>query len=116
MTVKWRSLTLGTQITATSATARQVIYTASDGITEINHATVFNSHASSAYDVYVYIKSDATTSGTLQEIERVSVAANTTVTLSKLISHRVPSGGTIQIHDDSGADMYVTMSGDSRTQ
>lgn len=116
MAVTWKSMVLDTTITATSSTSRQLLYTASNGIAEINHATVRNTHASNAYDCYIYIKSDATLSGALDPIDKVNVAADTTVTITKLISHRVPKSGTIQVHDDSGADLQITISGDERTQ
>lgn len=116
MSVKWGSFALNDNITATSATSREVVYTANNGIAEINHATIKNTSGSTAYDVYVYIKTDSTVSGTLQEIEKINVGADSTVTLSKLISHRVPSGGTIQAHVSSGSDCYITISGDERQQ
>lgn len=116
MSVKWASFTLNDNVTATSATSREVLYTATNGIAEVNHATVKNMSSSTAYDVFIYIKTDSTISGTLQEIEKINVGADTTVTLSKLISHRVPSGGTIQAHVSSGSDCYITISGDERQQ
>lgn len=116
MSVKWASFTLNDNVTATSATSREVLYTANNGIAEINHATVKNTSTTTAYDVYIYIKTDSTISGALQDIEKVNVGAESTITLSKLISHRVPSGGTIQAHVSSGSDCYITISGDERQQ
>ena len=116
MTITWKSLSLNLQITSTSATARQVAYTASNGVCRIDQLTAKNTNASTAYDLYIYIKSDNTTTGTLQEIDKVNVAADTTVSLSKIIGHNVPKSGTIQFHSDSATDLYVTGSGIERAQ
>ena len=107
---------LNTQITSISATDRQLAYTASNGIAQIDQITVKNSNVSTAYDVFVYIVSDTTTTGTVVEIQKKNIAADTTVSFEMLIGHKVPSGGSIQVHSTSATDTYLTISGSERQQ
>lgn len=115
MSIKLKSMALNTQITATSATARQVVYT-STSAAQIDQLTIKNNHASTAYDVYVYVKSDSTTTGSLASIEKQNIAAGDTAIFTKLISHKLEASYTIQVHDGSGADCYITISGVERAQ
>lgn len=106
-----KSLALNTQITATSATARQLIYTSNDGKTTPSVISVYNGHASTAYDAYLYYKTDTTTSGTLKPVEKITVSAGQTGSFTKTMSHVLEQGYSIQVHDTSGADMYISASG-----
>lgn len=108
-------MALNLQITATSATARQVAYTANNGVAQIDQFTV-NNTGGTANDVYVYVKDDNTTSGTLQEIQKKNIGAGAYASFDLLIGHKIPASGTIQVHSDSATDTYVTVSGMERQQ
>ena len=117
MAITWKSFALNEQITSSSATSRQVIYTASNGIGEINSATVWNASTTASADVSIYIKSDSTTSGTLTPVDTVSVGLSSSASIAKAVSHRVPASGTIQVSmSTTTQDCYITISGDERQQ
>lgn len=116
MSVKIKSATLNTLITAVSATARQVVYTASNGVAKVVQCTVNNKHASSAYYVYVFIKSDATTSGALTEVQRVQVPAAESKQFDLSVGHTIPSGGTLQAYSEDATNTYITLSVIERQQ
>lgn len=107
-------MALNTQITSTSAINRQVVYTANNGNAKIQQMTVHNSDGVSAFDIFVYIKTDSTVTGTLIEIQEKSVAINGAISLDLVIGHIVPSGGTIQAHSTSATALYMTISGIER--
>lgn len=116
MSVKWGSFSLNENIASTSATSRDLIYSATNGVAEINKATVRNTSNTDARDVSFCILSDTTATGTVQVLDTVTVGTESTVNLTNLVSHRVPSGGSIQMFVDAGSDCYVTISGDERQQ
>lgn len=117
MAITWKELVLNQQITSSSATSRQVVYTANNGIAEINAATVWNSNTTSSAEVSLYIKTDSTTSGSLTAIDKVNVAADSSASIAKAVSHRVPASGTIQvIMSTTTQDCYISISGDERQQ
>lgn len=115
MAITMKSMALGTQITSTSATARQLVYTANNGVAQIDQITAKNVNVASQ-DVYVYFKSDATTSGTLEEIQRISISPDSTAQFDKCIGHKIPASGTIQVHSNTATDTYITISGIERPQ
>lgn len=116
MAITLKSMALNTQITAISATARQVVYTALNGVAQLDQITVSNANASTAYDVYVYMKGDDTTSGTLIEIQKKNIGALSSATFDLCIAHKIPLNGTIQVHSGSATDTYITLSGIERQQ
>lgn len=117
MSIKWNSFSLNEQITSSSPTSRQVVYTASNGIGEINSATVWNNSTTASADVSLYIKSDSTTSGSLTPIDKVSVGTQSSASIAKAVSHRIPTSGTVQvIMNTTTQDCYITISGDERQQ
>ena len=116
MAITHKSFALGQNVTSTSATARQLIVSATNGVVTIEKASVKNDNGSNAYDIYVYLLSDTVLSGTVVEQTIVNVAANTTAQLTDIVGHKIPAGGSLQVHDASGADLYITVSGIERTQ
>lgn len=115
MAITWTSATLDDQITSTDAANRELLYTASNGVFVVEKATITSTHGS-AVDVFLYIKSDATLTGTIQEIEKISVPANGSASADKLVGHKVPQNGTIQVHAGTTNVCYATISGTERTQ
>lgn len=114
MAIERASFTLNNQISATSATSREVLYTATNGVANISQATAVNTDTS-ARDLYIYMKEDSTTSGSLTHVEKITISAGKTVALSKLIAHNVPASGTIQAHASTTNVIYVTISGTTST-
>lgn len=96
-------------VTGTGATTRSVVASADNGAMQINQITCRNTSAGSL-TVYFYIKTDTTTSGTIYPVDSVSVGAGATEIITKMLNHIVPSGGSIQAYDSSGAANYVTVS------
>jgi hypothetical protein len=116
MAITWKSFCLNTNVDSSSSTSRKLLYTASNGVAEVNNATITNTGGASV-NVSVCIASNATLSGTLQPIETVSVGAGATASVAKAIAHRVPSGGTIQAYASTTTySCYITISGDERQQ
>lgn len=115
MAITWKSATLDHQITSTDAASRSLLYTASNGVFTIEKVTITNTDGS-AVDVYLYIKSDSTLSGTIRAIQVVSVPANGSASADLLVGHKVPKGGTIQAHAGTTNVCYDTISGTERTQ
>ena len=115
MSLTWSSMALNSQVSSTDAANRSLMYTANNGIADIGQMTVYNSD-SVARDIFIYIKSDATLTGALQHIQTKSIPAGATETLDKLIGHRVPASGSIQAHASATNVLYLTISGDERTQ
>lgn len=117
MSISMKSLALNVLCDSTSATARKLLYSATNGVAQIDQITVYNKNTLIAYDIYICIASNTTTTGTLQPIQKISIGALSSEIANKLIAHKVPSGGSIQIYDSgSGADLYVTVSGVERQQ
>jgi hypothetical protein len=116
MAITWKSFCLNTNVDSSSSTSRKLLYTASNGVAEINNATITNT-GGAAVDVSLCIATNATLSGTLQPIETVSVGAGSTASVAKAIAHRVPASGTIQAYASTTTySCYITISGDERQQ
>lgn len=96
-------------VTGTTSTTRSVVANADNGALKVNQITCRNTTAG-AITVYFYIKTDTVTTGTIYPIDSVSVGANTTEIITKMLNHIVPNGGSIQAYDSSGAANYVTVS------
>lgn len=117
MSISMKSLALNVLCDSTSATARKLVYSATNGIAQIDQITVYSKHATTAYDIYICIAANTTTSGTLYPIQKINIGALSSEIATKLIAHKIPSGGSLQVYDSgSGADLYVTVSGVERQQ
>ncbi len=110
MAVNLINLALNLQTTIDTADPRQLAYTATNGPTRIQQASVFNNNAG-AQVFYLYILSDATLTGTVRPIEAKSIPAGESATLDNCIGHFVPQNGTIQIRAAVTNDLYFTASG-----
>ena len=115
MAITHKSMALGTEVTSTSASSRQLLYGANNGVATIEKFTVANDEGS-AYDLSVYIASDQTLTGTIVFQDVVNVGANDTVALTDIVGHKVPSGGSIQAISSNATGLHVTISGIERTQ
>lgn len=115
MSINLKSLALNDQITSTSATARELVYSATNGIAQIDQATVYNSDAS-ARDLYYYILANTTTTGSVNQIGTVNIAAGATELITDLIGHKVPANGSIQCYASVTNVLFVSISGMERQQ
>lgn len=100
---------LSVQVTGTGATSRSIVFTSSNGNTQINQAICRNAGAS-AITVHFYICTNSTTSGTVIAQDDVLVGAGETEIITKLLGANIPNGYTLQCHETGGTDGYVTVS------
>lgn len=115
MAITHKSMTLGVEVTSTSATSRQLLYAANNGVATVEKFTAANDEGS-AYTLSVLIASDQTLTGTVVFQEIISVPANDTISLTDIVGHKVPSGGSIQAYSSNATGVHVTISGIERTQ
>ncbi len=115
--INLKELALNKLCDTSSATARTLGYSATNGVAQIDQFTVYNKSATTAYDIFICISSNTTLSGTLQPICKINVGSGVTEIANKLIAHKVPSGGSIQFYDSgSAADLFVSIGGVERQQ
>lgn len=100
---------LSVQVTGTGATSRSIVFTSSNGTTQIDQIKCRNNGAS-AITVYFYICPNSTTSGTVIAQDDVTVGAGDTEIVTKLLGDKIPQGYTLQCHEAGGTDAYVTVS------
>jgi len=93
MAVTPKSLALNDQIAGTSDAAVDTLYTANNGIAQIDALTVINSD-SSARDISIYILADDIAATTVSPVFK-SIPANGQLIISDLIGHKIPQGGTL---------------------
>ncbi len=115
MAINHKSMTLNVEVTSTSATSRQLLYGADNGVATIEKFTATNDEGS-AYNISVLVASNQTLSGTIVFQDIVQVPANGTVSLTNLVGHKVPSGGSIQAISSNATGVHVTISGIERSQ
>lgn len=113
MTINRVNLSLNDGISSVSATARDLVYSATNGIANIASATAYNSDAA-AVDLYVAILTNTALTGTVQFIEKVTIGAGARESLANLIGHNVPSGGSIQAYAGTADVIYLTISGTTK--
>lgn len=115
MAITHSSMALNVEVTETSATSRQLLYSANNGVATIEKFTVANDEGA-AYDISILIASNQTLSGAVVFQEVVNVGANATEAITNIVGHKVPSGGSIQAISSNATGLHVTISGIERTQ
>jgi hypothetical protein len=110
MPVQLKSLALNDLITGTAAASTDTVYTASNGIAQIDQATAYNTSAS-AVTLHVYILAPSVAATAAAPIVSKSVGASAGIILSELIAHKVPSGGSIQAYAGTTDVIRLSVSG-----
>lgn len=110
MPVNLKSMALNSLIAGTTAGTATTVYTANNGIGQIDQATAYNSDAA-AITLYIYILPSGTAATAVDPIDSVSVPAGQSVILNKLISHKVPSLGSVQCYAGTTNKIRVSLSG-----
>ena len=110
MAINPSNLALNTLIDKNSATDRKLVYSATNGVAQIDQVSIKNVGAG-AVDVHLFILSDDTITGSVTELDVISVGAGLSEPALILIGHKVPSGGSVQAYASSITDAYITISG-----
>lgn len=108
MSVAAREPTIEVNITGVANNSRTLMFTASNGVEQIDAASVWNNHATDTKKVYFAIRSSATLSGTCYPFAFASCTAQQSTSISQALGHKVPAGYTLQAYAES-ADLYATI-------
>ena len=109
MAVTPKSLALNDQITGTAAASADTLYTANNGVAQIDAFTVVNP-SGSGVEISIYILPDGVAATTVDPIFK-TVAANTQLIVPEVIGHKVPKLGTIQAFAQTTNVLRVIASG-----
>lgn len=112
MAVKAITIAINDQITSTTATAPDVVFTSTDGQTLINAATIMNTSASSITVTFQLLPTGVSASST-NHCWTQTIAAGATEIVSGLIGRSIPNLGTLNAYAGTTNVLYFSANGTS---